>query len=218
MKFDLSLGLIERPDGISATFEFDTGLFERSEIEALAARFVVLLEALAEQPDAPLDTVDWLPAEEAEWLRIQSTGTVLPGCINDCLHDLVIRQARHSPDRQAVLAHDGAMTYDALLDTALRCAKLLREHRIGPDEIVAVALERQCALPAVLLGINLAGAAFLPLDPAGPPLRIAATLNDLGVRFAFIELGGSPGEHRPDLVLKIAHQMHDALRLRYLES
>lgn len=32
----------------------------------------------------------------------------------------------------------------------------------------------------------------------------------------FIELGGSPGEHRPELVLDIVREIHDALRLRYL--
>jgi hypothetical protein len=35
------------------------------------------------------------------------------------------------------------------------------------------------------------------------------------LRNTFIEMGGSPGQHRPDLVLKIVHQIHDALRARY---
>jgi hypothetical protein len=38
------------------------------------------------------------------------------------------------------------------------------------------------------------------------------------LRNTFIEMGGSPGEHRPDLVLKIVHEIHDALRTRYLEN
>ena len=38
------------------------------------------------------------------------------------------------------------------------------------------------------------------------------------LRNRFIELGGSPGDHRPDLVLKIVHEIHDALRTRYLHN
>ncbi len=38
------------------------------------------------------------------------------------------------------------------------------------------------------------------------------------LRNTFIEMGGSPGEHRPDLVLQIVHKIHDALRARYLET
>lgn len=37
------------------------------------------------------------------------------------------------------------------------------------------------------------------------------------LRNAFIEAGGSPGEHNPDAVLKVVHQIHDALKKRYLE-
>lgn len=36
------------------------------------------------------------------------------------------------------------------------------------------------------------------------------------LRNAFIEMGGSPGDHRPDLVMKIMHEIHEALRERYL--
>jgi hypothetical protein len=38
------------------------------------------------------------------------------------------------------------------------------------------------------------------------------------LRNTFIEMGGSPGDHRPDLVLKIVHEIHDALRKRYLQD
>jgi hypothetical protein len=38
------------------------------------------------------------------------------------------------------------------------------------------------------------------------------------LRNAFIEAGGTPGEHRPDIVLKIVNQMHEALCTRYLQN
>jgi hypothetical protein len=38
------------------------------------------------------------------------------------------------------------------------------------------------------------------------------------LRNAFIEAGGTPGEHRPDIVLQIVNQMHDALCARYLQN
>jgi hypothetical protein len=52
---------------------------------------------------------------------------------------------------------------------------------------------------------------------ADPKLKSTGNWGQI-LKNAFIELGGSPGEHRADLVLNITHQMHDALRLRYLES
>lgn len=38
------------------------------------------------------------------------------------------------------------------------------------------------------------------------------------LRNRFIELGGAPGDHRPDLVMQIVREIHAALRARYLES
>jgi hypothetical protein len=38
------------------------------------------------------------------------------------------------------------------------------------------------------------------------------------LRNAFIEAGGTPGEHRPDIVLQIVNQIHDALCARYLQN
>ncbi|MEZ4669044.1 MAG: hypothetical protein R3E39_14150 [Anaerolineae bacterium] len=52
---------------------------------------------------------------------------------------------------------------------------------------------------------------------ADPKLKSTGNWGKI-LKNAFLELGGSPGEHRPDLVLNIVHQMHDALRVRYLEQ
>lgn len=38
------------------------------------------------------------------------------------------------------------------------------------------------------------------------------------LRNAFIEEGGSPGDHNPDAVLRVTNRVHDALRKRYLEG
>jgi hypothetical protein len=38
------------------------------------------------------------------------------------------------------------------------------------------------------------------------------------LRNAFIEAGGTPGEHNPEAVLKVVHQMYDAMRARYLQN
>jgi len=48
----------------------------------------------------------------------------------------------------------------------------------GPGRLVAVAMPRSADLIAALLGVLKAGAAYLPVDPAYPPERIAFMLAD----------------------------------------
>jgi hypothetical protein len=38
------------------------------------------------------------------------------------------------------------------------------------------------------------------------------------LRNAFIEVGGVPGQHQPDIVLKVVNEVHDAMTARYLQN
>src|SRR6185503_6271984 len=48
----------------------------------------------------------------------------------------------------------------------------------GSGGLVGIAVSRSAALPVALLGTLMAGAAFVPLDLAHPPARLAAILDD----------------------------------------
>ncbi|MFN8531217.1 MAG: hypothetical protein U0670_21655 [Anaerolineae bacterium] len=50
---------------------------------------------------------------------------------------------------------------------------------------------------------------------ADPKLRSTGNWGKI-LRNAFIEAGGVPGKHQPDIVLKVVNQVHEAMRNRYL--
>jgi amino acid adenylation domain-containing protein len=70
------------------------------------------------------------------------------------------------------------VTYGQLVDRARSVAALLRDRGVAPDDLVAVLVPRSPELVVVLLGVLLAGAGFLPLDPEHPAERLAAVLDD----------------------------------------
>ena len=96
------------------------------------------------------------------------------------VHGLFAQQARRSPERVAVLDAAGEMTYAALEADATRVAAALGRAGVAAQERVAVLLERGVALPAALLGVLRAGAAYVPVDPDYPAERIAYLLRDSG--------------------------------------
>ena len=84
---------------------------------------------------------------------------------------------------------------------------------ITPRDIddVYVSLSRMLAPPS---GYSAQTIAQFISDP-----KLKSTGNwGMILRNAFIEAGGTPGEHRPDIVLQIVNQMHDALCARYLQN
>ena len=53
-KFDLSLFMVEFPEGLTASFEYNTDLFAPATIERMLDQLEVLLTAIAENAEAPI--------------------------------------------------------------------------------------------------------------------------------------------------------------------
>ncbi|GAB7192562.1 hypothetical protein NUM3379_32710 [Kineococcus sp. NUM-3379] len=83
----------------------------------------------------------------------------------------IAAQAAARPDAVAVADATGATTYAELLGTARRVAGALAARGVGPGDRVGVQMGRTRATVAVFLGTLLAGAAYVPLDPAYPAAR-----------------------------------------------
>ncbi|KOV93029.1 amino acid adenylation domain-containing protein [Streptomyces sp. NRRL B-3648] len=96
------------------------------------------------------------------------------------------------PDRTAVTAPDGDLTYRELdTRTDALAAELVRAGaRRG--SLVTLLTPRGTDLVVGMLGILKAGAAYLPIDPEYPPARIAWTLRDSGSPLAVVTPATAP--------------------------
>src|SRR6185312_8933912 len=91
--------------------------------------------------------------------------------------------ARRAPDSLAVAWGDRAenrLTYGELERRANHLARHMRKLGVQPESLVAVLLERSPETVISVLATVKAGGAWLPIDPANPAERIAATLRDSG--------------------------------------
>src|SRR5690606_18313866 len=180
-KFDLAFWVVERrtddglPAGLDISLEYRTDLFEHDTAKSVAHRFLTLLELLVTEPDRPLSTVTLLdPHERARMLNDwNDTAVDVP---DTSVTELLVEQARTSPDAVAVVAGKTTLTYAELIAEAERVAALLTEHGAGAERLVAVALPRTELLPVTLLAVMMVGAAYLPLDAELPEKRLAYVL------------------------------------------
>jgi non-ribosomal peptide synthetase component F len=81
-----------------------------------------------------------------------------------------------APDAIAVQDGELRLTYRELASLASGLAARLSRRGIGPDAVVAIYAERSAELVVAELSVLLAGAAYLPLDPAHPAARISELL------------------------------------------
>ncbi|MFF9571369.1 amino acid adenylation domain-containing protein [Streptomyces sp. NPDC014685] len=181
-RFDLTLHLAERPDNtLHGSLEYATALFDPATAARIAGHYTRLLTQIATAPDTPLHALDPIgPQERALLLNGPATppGTghpLDPTTLRPVLHT-ILEQAAATPDATA-LRHDGTTcTYRRLAEESEHHARRLAGLGIGPEDTVAVLLDRSPDLIAALLGIWRAGAAYVPIDPGCPDERIGHIL------------------------------------------
>ncbi|HEX8431962.1 MAG TPA: AMP-binding protein, partial [Longimicrobium sp.] len=98
--------------------------------------------------------------------------------MNDVVHEMFAAAAARTPDAVAVEFGAERVTYAELDARANRLARRLRRLGVGPDERVALALERSVGMTVAVLAVLKAGGCYVPVDPAYPAERIAHMLGD----------------------------------------
>ncbi|WP_203963598.1 non-ribosomal peptide synthetase [Actinocatenispora thailandica] len=185
----------EAGGGLHTRFTYAAELFDEATIERLAARFEVLLRAVAADPAANLSTVDLLAAGELDRLRDAEQGPALPP------YELVpARVARIDPGRTAIRHAGRDVRYAELFEHADRLGARLVDAGVTPGSVVGVHLPPGPDAIAGMLACWRAGAGYLPLDPRYPAARLAYMVADSGVRQVIGAGGGWPGvtSIRPD--------------------
>lgn len=136
---------------------------------AAYSRFVCALATGAAAWQAPLGT--HVPDDQiAARTHANDTAAPLPAGL---LHQGIIDRTLTNPDRVAIVTPDITLTYGQLLAHATGVAALVRA-RMGDglaDRLVGVGIDKCWQQVVAVLGVLLAGAAYLPIDPALPPLR-----------------------------------------------
>jgi len=94
------------------------------------------------------------------------------------VHELIEAQVERTPDAIAVVFEGARLTYRELNARANRLARRMRRLGVVPDSLVPIVMERCPEMAIAILGTLKAGAAFLPLDPASPKLRLAFMLGE----------------------------------------
>ena len=188
-KFDLCFTFTEDDGAWRGELEYAAELFGAASAQALAARYVRLLDQALADPARPLSGLDLLLPGEAARLAgwsarpaPQATPQTAPGPAaapaGPTLVALFEAQAARTPEAVALSQAARTMTYTGLDAAANRVAWQLIAAGAGPETIVAVAIDRSPAMVTAVLAVLKAGAAYLPLDPDLPAERLAYLLGD----------------------------------------
>jgi len=177
-KFDLSLVMAERREGLLVHFEYNTDLYDHSSIERMVGHFETLLEGIVKDHKQAVTDLPLLTAPERQQILYDWNATETPYADNSCIHTLFEQRVAEQPDAPAVYFRDEVVSFGELNERANRIAAYLNDKGADIGDIVGVCLDRSVDLVATLLGIFKSGAAYVPLDPKYPCERLEWMLTD----------------------------------------
>jgi amino acid adenylation domain-containing protein len=176
--FDLTLQIMDTDQGLTATFVYNTDLFEAHTIVRMLGNFQTMLESIVADPERRISDLSILTEIERRQLLDEWNATRADFPRGQGVHQLFEAQVARTPDAVAAASEAEQLTYGELNRRANQLARHLRTLGVGPEVVVAVSLERSLEIVVGLLGILKAGGAYLPLDPAYPKERLAFMLED----------------------------------------
>ena len=184
---DLEFVVVSGQDGvIDLRAEFSTEIFRADEVADLLDRYEALLVAAAAEPGRPLVGLEW-------WTDRDRAAVAGPPDDNAPRAATLVPAAVAGLPPDAVAMHDGERSYRhrQLLAAAARTADRLREAGVGPGAVVAVDGPYGARAVAALLGVWLADAVYLPIDPSQPDEAAAADIRGAGTA-AVLTSGPAP--------------------------
>ena len=178
-KFDLEFFLAVTPETLRVMARYGVDRLRREDAEALLVRYEALLEALPDIVDLPTGAI---PVWSAEDVKVIEAANATDLAIPRSIVESVYGHAVNTPEAPAMLQGERSVSYGQLYDFATTTAAALTGAGVTPGDVVALAASRTPELLGTALGVWLAGATYLPVDPEHPAERISYLLGDSGAR------------------------------------
>jgi amino acid adenylation domain-containing protein len=188
-RLDLALEMREAEGCLEAHLDYCADLFGRSTIERLARHWETLLTGIVSDSACRVSQLPLLPPWEREQLLVEWNGSSSAVSADQCIHQMFEMQVQKTPDAVALVFGPQRLSYRELNSRANQLARYLRRRGVGPDDLVAIYMDRSLEMIVAILGILKAGGAYLPIDLAYPPDRLAFMLQDSDAKILITQEG-----------------------------
>ncbi|OBR06389.1 Amino acid adenylation domain-containing protein [Colletotrichum higginsianum IMI 349063] len=105
-----------------------------------------------------------------------------PVKVSAMLHELITKQSRVEPERDAVVSTTDRLSYATLESMASALGQRLVDSGVSPGDMIPMCFEKSVWTVVALLGALKAGAVFVPLDPSQPISRLREVVAQVRAR------------------------------------
>lgn len=182
INWDMFLNCSEEEGKLTIDCDYNTDILEETTIRKWLAIYESMLDVIADNPNVHIQELPLLTADEEKILKQISAGRqeLLSA---PSLPDMIRKQAEVTPNHVAVKWDGEELSYRELAVLVNQIGNYLISVGVTESVGVGVCLLRTPLLPAVLLGIQSAGAFYVPVDPNYPASRIEYIVKDASLDY-----------------------------------
>jgi amino acid adenylation domain-containing protein len=184
-KFPLTVTVYPENDNYAISIGYDGRRYGKKDMTILAQSIANMAASMANSQHLT-DAKTVSETEERQLLAL-SEGEPLAYNEQETWVDMFQQRAKEHPDHTAVVDSSSRMTFRELDEQSDCLASYLVSKGVQPGDFVAVKMRRVKEFIVAVLGINKAGAAYVPIDPEYPEERIAYMLEDSGAKVVITE-------------------------------
>lgn len=192
-RFDLSLRITEPTKGsagedsqIRCHLEFNTGLFDESDINVFLQHYQQLLQQVVKHVETPIAHLNLITPEQATTLLAAAQGEDL-NVSGHAIHQLFEQQVQDNPEAIAIKHDNVSLSYEQLNQQANQLAHFMLDNGIAKGRKVALLLDRSTHFIVSVLAVLKTGGVYVPLDTSWPKQRIATVLKDCAASLVLSE-------------------------------
>jgi len=168
-------------DKVEITAHYDDHCLSSWRVQRLLYQLEAVLQQLSDIPklgsSTTLNMVEVFSFQDRE--LVQGWNCKVPEFVDACIHEEFDEVVLSQPHAPAVCAWDGELTYAELEAHSLALARYLMTLGAGPETFIPICMDKSMWVIPTMLGILMSGSAFVPLDPASPPIRHQEMMKDV---------------------------------------
>ncbi|MGI9292096.1 MAG: non-ribosomal peptide synthetase, partial [Gammaproteobacteria bacterium] len=178
--WDLELSVTDRgaDKSMQAFIGVRQDIYDAEALSWWPEAFVAMLGAIARAPDESIAELPLLSPAQRHRVLVEWNDTHFDIDADATLHGLVLEQAKRTPSRTAIRDENEDLSYAELAERAQAYAAAITDRADVTGKLVGLNVGRSADTVAIQLGILMAGAAWLPLDPGYPRERLNMMMDD----------------------------------------
>ncbi|HLP59459.1 MAG TPA: amino acid adenylation domain-containing protein [Candidatus Deferrimicrobium sp.] len=154
------------------------GQVDPARVRLFMQNYIHTLAYVLENRDTKLAEIPIISAEEKALINNYSAPDV-EFLLEKTVPDLFREQSDKSPDAVAVVDGNRQLTYRELSTRSINVGKYLSNRfDLHAEDIVGIMMERSDDMVIVVIGVLMAGCAYVFIDPAYPPERVRFIIED----------------------------------------